>query len=87
MTDHPQEQYEEDKILQELESLKINKINLRFNQGMLPPTKNYYRRLTLSNIALEERLFDNIIQGIYNGQGIFEWNIDGYSEYNILRKL
>lgn len=78
---------EEDKLLLDLENLEINKINRRFNQSMFPHTKNYYKRPTLPDVALEDRLFDKFNQGMYSGQCVFEWNIDGESEHNVLRKL
>ncbi|PHT29466.1 hypothetical protein CQW23_30941 [Capsicum baccatum] len=49
------------------------------------PQKLYYPRATPSDVALEER--PNLMQNNYNANNIYEWNIDGCSEYNILSKL
>jgi hypothetical protein len=49
------------------------------------PQKLYYSRATHPDVALEEKLL--IMQNNYNGNNIYEWNIDGCSEYNIMYKL
>ncbi|PHT81380.1 hypothetical protein T459_14395 [Capsicum annuum] len=49
------------------------------------PQKFYYPRATSPNVALEEG--PTIMQNNYNANNIYEWNIDGFSKYNILSKL
>jgi hypothetical protein len=47
--------------------------------------KLYYPRATHPDIALEEKPL--VMQNNYNANNIYEWNIDGCSEYNIMSKL
>ena len=48
-------------------------------------TKNYYPRPTYPNMQYEER--NQYTQASYTSGTIYEWNIDGMTEYNILTKL
>ena len=52
---------------------------------MLPPTSNYYARPTPPDVLYEETYIND--QGSYHGKTIYEWNIDGESEYGIYKKL
>ena len=48
-------------------------------------TRNHYPRHTFPDIQLEER--NQYTQASYTSGTIYEWNIDGMTEYNILTKL
>ena len=48
-------------------------------------TRNYYPRSTFSNMQFEER--NQYTQTSYTSGTIYERNIDGITEYNILTKL
>ena len=48
------------------------------------PRKLYYPKITAPYLNLEEK---PIFQTKYNANTIYEWNIDGMSEYNILNVL
>nr|KYP47809.1 Enzymatic polyprotein [Cajanus cajan] len=50
----------------------------------MPITRNYYRRPTLPDIQFEEWNLES--PSAFNGEGITEWNIDGLTEHQILRK-
>ena len=50
-----------------------------------PKTRNYYPRPTFPNMQFEER--NQYTQASYTNGTIYEWNIDGMTEYNILTKL
>ncbi|MFQ6636209.1 hypothetical protein Gotur_013168, partial [Gossypium turneri] len=48
------------------------------------PKRLYYPKTTTPNLNIEEK---PIFQSKYNTNTIYEWNIDGMSEYNILINL
>ena len=48
------------------------------------PRKLYYLKITAPDLNLEEK---PNFQNKYNANTIYEWNIDGMSEYNILNVL
>ena len=48
-------------------------------------TRNYYPRPTFPDMQFEER--NHYTQNSYTNGIIYEWNIDGMTEYNILTKL
>ena len=48
-------------------------------------TRNYYPRPTFPDMQFEER--NQYTQASYTNGTIYEWNIDGMTEYNILTKL
>ena len=48
-------------------------------------TRNYYPRPTFPDMQFEER--NQYTQASYTNGTIYEWNIDGMAEYNILTKL
>ncbi|MFQ6636210.1 hypothetical protein Gotur_013168, partial [Gossypium turneri] len=48
------------------------------------PKRLYYPKTTTPNLNIEEK---PIFQSKYNTNTIYEWNIDGMSEYNILSLL
>ena len=48
-------------------------------------TRNYYFRPTFPYMQFEER--NQYSQASYTSATIYEWNIDGMTEYNILTKL
>ena len=48
-------------------------------------TRNYYPRPTFPDMQFEER--NQYTQASYTSDTIYEWNIDGMTEYNILTKL
>nr|KYP51359.1 hypothetical protein KK1_026790 [Cajanus cajan] len=66
----------------------IFRIQRKFNQNPntnnMPTTRNYYRRPTLPDIQFEEWNLES--PSAFNGEGITEWNIDGLTEHQILRK-
>ena len=62
---------------------QINKINHQFKQQT--KTRNFYPRPTPHDLQYEG--INQIIQSKYDGDGIYEWNIDGVSEYQILNIL
>ncbi|MFQ6626078.1 hypothetical protein Gotur_004911 [Gossypium turneri] len=48
------------------------------------PKRLYYPKITAPDLNIEEK---PIFQNKYNANTIYEWNIDGMSEYNILTNL
>ena len=48
-------------------------------------TINYYPRPTPPNLQYEER--SQIVQSKYDGDDIYEWNIDGVSDHQVLNIL
>ena len=48
-------------------------------------TRNFYPRPTFPDMQFEER--NQYTQASYTNGTIYEWNIDGMTEYNILTKL
>ena len=50
-----------------------------------PRTRNYYPRPTFPDMQYEER--NQYTQASYTSGSIYEWNIDGMIEHNILTKL
>nr|KYP75455.1 polyprotein [Cajanus cajan] len=73
--------------LKEIED-SIFKIQRKFNNNPdtnnRPTTRNYYRRPTIPDIQFEEWNLES--PSAFNGEGIQEWNIDGMTEHQILRK-
>ncbi|MFQ6628468.1 hypothetical protein Gotur_008194, partial [Gossypium turneri] len=57
---------------------KINKMAWK------EPKRLYYPKITAPDLNIEEK---PIVQNKYNANTIYEWNIDGVSEYNILSLL
>ena len=62
---------------------KINRIAHKFKQQTR--TRNYYPRPTLPDLQYEER--SQIVQSKYDGDDIYEWNIDGISDHQVLNIL
>ena len=48
-------------------------------------TRNFYPRPTFPDMQFEKR--NQYTQASYTNNTIYEWNIDGMTEYNILTKL
>ncbi|MFQ6640303.1 hypothetical protein Gotur_016233, partial [Gossypium turneri] len=48
------------------------------------PKRLYYPKITTPDLNIEEK---PVFQNKYNANTIYEWNIDGMSEYNILSLL
>ena len=87
MLDIPEEDIGElEKLANNFENLM--KIKGKFNQKpethKLPTTRNYYRRPTLPDIQLEEWNLES--PSAFDGNGITEWNIDGMTDHQIIRK-
>lgn len=58
----------------------------RFHKNWkLPDTRNYYSRPTPPDIQYEER--SKFQTSKYDGKSLYEWNIDGKAEYEILNTL
>ena len=47
----------------------------------MPFTKNYYQRPTPATVLFEEQV-QSVLS--YNGKSIYEWNLDGFTEYQII---
>ena len=62
---------------------KINRIDHKFKQQTR--TRNYYPRPTPPDLQYEER--SQIVQSKYDGDDIYEWNIDGVSDHQVLNIL
>ena len=62
---------------------QINRIAHKFKQKTR--TRNYYPRPTPLDLQYEER--SQIVQSKYNGDDIYEWNIDGVSDHQVLNIL
>ena len=63
-----------------------NQIVLKsINNLEAPKTRNYYPRPTFPDMQYEER--NQYTQASYTSGSIYEWNIDGMIEHNILTKL
>ncbi|GKD83856.1 hypothetical protein Tco_1350695, partial [Tanacetum coccineum] len=80
----------EDDISDIENQFKENEINkMRFTSRNTytpkPETRNYYNRPTLPDIQYEERPTRQ--QALYDGMSIYEWNLDGQTEYQILNIL
>ncbi|MFQ6645786.1 hypothetical protein Gotur_019668 [Gossypium turneri] len=54
------------------------------NMAWKEPKRLYYPKNTAPDLNIEEK---PIFQNKYNANAIYEWNIDGMSEYNILTNL
>ena len=67
------------------ESTSINKIRHERLTTQRPKTKNYYPRPTPPDIQYEENY--QMTGSRYDGDAIYEWNLDGLSEYQILNFL
>ena len=63
---------------------EINKIKNNYYTPK-PETRNYYPRPTPPDLQYEER--HTLVQSRYDGSCIYEWNIDGCSEYQIINLL
>lgn len=59
------------------EDLSINRINRQNNPT--PRTRNFYQKPTSPNFQFEER--SQTVQSKYDGDDIYEWNIDGVNEH------
>ena len=85
-----------EEINKKLDELKISKINTlteeetinKINKGKAPQTfptnRNFYKRPTLPDIQFEEWELEH--PSAFDGNGITEWNIDGMTDHQILRK-
>ena len=62
---------------------QINRIAHKFKQQT--KTRNYYPRPTPPDLQYEER--SQIVQSKYDGDDIYEWNIDGVSDHQVLNIL
>ena len=62
---------------------QINRIVHKFKQQT--KTRNYYPRPTLPDLQYEE--MSQIIQSKYDGDDIYEWNIDGINDHQVLNIL
>ena len=62
---------------------QINKIVHKFKQQS--GTRNFYIRPTPPDLQYEER--SQIVRSKYDGDGIYEWNIDGVSDHQVLNIL
>ena len=70
------------KIFEESPDQKVLRI---IHNHETPKTRNYYPRPTFPDMQYEER--NQYTQASYTSGTIYEWNIDGMTEYNILTKL
>ncbi|KAK2971280.1 hypothetical protein RJ640_001306 [Escallonia rubra] len=50
-----------------------------------PPLRNYYTRTTPVDMQLEEKNFS--IPSSFNGSSIYEWNLDGMTDYQVITLL
>ncbi|KAK2988674.1 hypothetical protein RJ640_012710 [Escallonia rubra] len=50
-----------------------------------PPLRNYYTRPTPIDMQLEENNFSN--PSSFNGSSIYEWNLDGMTDYQVITLL
>ncbi|KAK2987236.1 hypothetical protein RJ640_017426 [Escallonia rubra] len=50
-----------------------------------PPLRNYYTRPTPVDMQLEEKNFSN--PSSFNGSSIYEWNLDGMTDYQVITLL
>ncbi|GJZ61213.1 hypothetical protein Tco_0617350 [Tanacetum coccineum] len=80
----------EDDISDLEDQFKENEINkMRFTSKNTytprPEARNYYNRPTLPDMQYEERPVRQ--QALYDGLSIYEWNLDGQTEYQILNIL
>ena len=86
-----------EEINKKLDELKISKINTikndeeqinKINKGgfarQYPTSRNFYNRPTLPDIQFEEWELEH--PSAFDGNGITEWNIDGMTDHQILRK-
>ena len=62
---------------------QINRIAHKFKEQT--KNRNYYPRATPLALQYEER--NQIVQSKYDGDGIYEWNIDGVSDHQVLNIL
>lgn len=68
------------------ENLFVNKIiSVNSNQYQKPKIKHHYNHRTLFDIQTKE--FPNKTQTHYDGENIYEYNINGLNEHNIIKKL
>lgn len=83
------------KFHHDLIAMENNKIEFkrRNNFPELPPSKHFYLRPTTQDLLFEEdiyKLFEediNNVQSHFSADAIYEWTIDGFSEYTILTQL
>ena len=75
------------KFKNDLFAMEANKINFNRGNTSIPmhPSKFYYPRPTTQDILFEEDV--NIPNTSYSASHIYEWNIDGLSEYAIVFEL
>ena len=67
------------------ESTSINRIKHERLNTQKPRTKNYYPRPTPPDIQYEENY--QMIGTRYDGDALYEWNLDGLSEYQVIKFL
>src|SRR6516165_9129139 len=64
---------------------QINKVYTKRKNWKNAPTRTYYPRPTPPDLLYEER--PKFTSGMYSDDSIYEWNIDGKSEYEIMNLL
>ena len=69
-----------DQIQNMFEKPQINRIAHKYKQQT--KTRNYYPIPTLPDLQYKER--NQIVQSKYDGDAIYEWNIDGVSDHQVL---
>ena len=76
---------EADELIKIFEESPDQKVLRIIHNHETPKTRNYYPRPTFPDMQYEER--NQYTQASYTSGTIYEWNIDGMTEYNILTKL
>ena len=76
---------EADELIKMFEEPHNQTVLKSINNLEVPRTRNYYPRPTFSDMQFEER--NQYTQASYTSGTIYERNIDGITEYNILTKL
>jgi len=62
---------------------RFSNLNKIHQNNPKPTIRNYWSRPSLPDIQIEERPF-SYDRSAYDGTSVYEWNIDGYSEHQIL---
>ena len=75
------------KFQNDLSMMEANKIN--FSNGKtsipMPPSKYYYSRPTPQHLLFEKET--NLPMASFSASTIYEWNIDGHTEYQIIAQV
>ena len=74
-----------DKLIKIFEEPPNQRILRIIHNQETPKTRNFYPRPTFPDMQYEER--NQYTQASYTSGTIYEWNIDGMTEYNIFTKL